>query len=134
MSFTFGNTSCRIGNVEHFATLAMARDTERLEFLRQWHSRSAMVIDWQAAGINPANLPIDLSDCDITFEFTGVNSHLVFLTEYHNMAAMEKDADFLKAADSVGALVQRGLRCAVTMDGPTGMPMRSAILRARRNR
>jgi hypothetical protein len=133
MSFTFGNTSVRIGNVEHFGhfgALAAQRDAERMEFLKQWHSPRALTIDWQAAGIDPANLPLDLSDCEITCEFTGVDSHIVFLTEYHSADAMEKDATFLKVAESVGALVRRGLRCAVTMDGPTGHPFRSALIKA----
>lgn len=132
MSFTFGNTSVRIAGVEHFDTLAAQRNAERLAFLRQWHSRCAMTINFAAAGIDPATLPLDLSDCTITCEFTGIDSHIVFLTEYNSVAAMEKDAAFLNAADSVGALVRRGLQCAVTMDGPTGKPFRSALIRARK--
>ena len=132
MSFTFGNTSVRIAGVEHFDTLAAQRNAERLAWLNQWHSRSAMVIDFAAAGLDPANIPMDLSDCKISYEFTGVNGHLVFLTEYASKEAMAKDADFLNAADSVGALVRRGLQCAITMDGPTGKPFRSALIRARK--
>lgn len=132
MSFTFGNTSCRIGTVERMSAIVGGNaHVLREQFLKQWHSPRALHLDFAKMGLDPATLSVTLDDCTVSYEYADAG-HVVFLTEYHSSASMEKDREFIAVADSHGCVRRSGLAVAITMDAATGAAFRSALLRARK--
>lgn len=131
MSFTFGNTSCNLGTVERMSTVGDSARALRERFLKEWHSPRALHLDFAKLGLDPTTLTVTLTDCNVSYEYAD-GGHVVFLTEYHNHAAMHKDREFINVADQHGCMKQIGLSVAITMDAPTGAAFRSALLRARK--
>jgi hypothetical protein len=130
MSFTFGNTSVRIAGVELFAIPAQQRHAAKMEFLNQWHSTRALVVDFAKLGVDPMNIPaVDLSDCSVDYEYAD-DGHIVFLTTYVSDAAMQKDMELIEAARSVGACQSYGRQVAITMDADTGAAFRRSLIKA----
>lgn len=103
----------------------------RAEFLREWHSPRALNVDFEKIGVNPFEMTLDLSDCDVQYAYAD-HGHVVFLTEYHNQTSMEKDRNLIDAAASLNCVISNGLKVAITMDEPTGAVFLAALKRARR--
>lgn len=124
-TFNLNNTLDQITRVMGDTTV---RDTARQLFIDTWDTPRVLHIDFAKLGLE--TLPVDLSNCDITYEFAEVGEMIV-LTTYHNQAAMDADAEFIQVALSHGAAKVKGLQCAVKFDRETSTKVRHAIINAR---
>lgn len=104
------------------------REIAKQLFIDTWAPIQSLSIDFDKLGVT--ELPIDLSDCLMEYEFIG-GGQLLVLTTYINQEAMDKDAEFTKIALQHKAVTIKGLQTAILYDKQTSIIVRQSIIKAR---